>query len=71
MKIPGLVAIHHPHWRGTFVVQRHMYKSFIEKNEHIWDKYNMDPDLFIIEDIWIKDDKIENILLEGLPELFL
>lgn len=71
MKIPGLVILHHPHWRGAFVVREHLFKQFIEKNHETWDKHDLDPDLFITEEVWLKDKEIEQILLDGVPELFL
>ena len=71
MKIKGLIALHHPDWSGTFIIKKHNLKSFIKKNDDLWQKYNIDPDIFIAENVWIKDNELEDILLDNLPELFL
>ncbi len=67
-----LWGLHHPHMSETFIVlSEDKGVEFIKKNQKIWEKYDIDPNLFISELAWIKDNQIIKTLKEGMPELFL
>jgi len=71
MKLPSFTALHHPHLKGVWVVRTTLLQQFIDRNEEVWEDYNVDSELFIREEVFIKDTPLEDILRDQLPEVFL
>ncbi len=71
MKLNNYRALHHPLLQETFILRKNKIKEWIEKNEQIWEKYNIDPDLFIVEVVFIKDGSLIDVFKENAPEYLL
>jgi len=71
MKLPGVVAIHHPDYRGVVIIEKGDVKAFINKNLIVWEKNNIDSSLFIIEEVDLKSKRLQKGMLKEFPELFL
>jgi hypothetical protein len=68
----SFVCLHHPHLDDIFLfLTTTKAKEFIEKNGELWEKHNIDPDIFIIENAFIGDEKLNMILEECMPSLYL
>jgi len=71
MKIREWVGLHHPDFEGIFIIEKNKAETFIKTNKTTWEKYDINPDKFIVEDIIIKSKKIQNDLAECFPEWFI
>lgn len=71
MKIKQLVSLHHPHWSGSFLLRKVKVRQFLDMNSAVWEENNIDVDLFIEEDVFLKDNELEDILRKEYPEWFL
>jgi len=67
-----LFVVQHPHLPKGFIIStKFKVKDFIEKNDKIWKKHNMDKKLFTVEEFSVKDTLLEETIKDGMPELFL
>ena len=45
--------------------------DFILDNRELWDEKKINWSVFTIEQHTVKDDMVESIIIDGMPELFL
>lgn len=69
-----LYAILHPAIdgsKGWICSSKSKAYKLIHNNKHIWKKYLLDIQDFEIIELAVKEDKLQETILEGMPELFL
>ena len=67
-----LFVVIHPDLDKGFILSSEIKaKNMIDKNEKVWEKYNMDPKYFKIESWYVKDAALVSTIKDGMPELFL
>jgi len=71
MKLTQFVGLYHPNSTGIYIVKKDKVKPFLEKNQFVWDKYNLDVDLFKEEPIYLKSEDMIDSFRGVYPEMFL
>ena len=67
-----LWTLHHPDLDEVWICStREKCIKFIEKNEETWMKYNMDSDLFTVHHAYVRDKKLQEVISDNMPELYL
>ena len=68
MKEGYMIVISHPDLSEVFVMRKIKLDSFIERNTKLWKKYNIDYKKFQIQDAWLKDQELQDLLSKEFPE---
>ncbi len=72
MRRTKLWTVHHPNLEEVWICStEEKCKAFVEQNKVIWEEYKMDPELFSFKGAYVRDNKLAEVILENMPELYL
>jgi len=63
-----MMIVTHPNLKTTYLMREHKFNKFIDINQHVWKKYNLDITKFEKVTVSIKDRELLEVLNEKFPE---
>jgi len=63
-----MIVVTHPNLEKTYLMREHKFNKFIDINQHVWKKYNLDITKFEKVTVSIKDRELLEVLNKEFPE---
>ena len=63
-----MITVTHPNLETTYLMREHKFDRFIDINQSIWKKYNLDISKFKKVTVSVKDRELLKAINEKFPE---